>query len=154
MGASHVLDVGYFPIFTNASDEIHHRAVCFVPTYKFLKDGKCKYIEEGSELDDISTPYECSNQSRSIGECEYFVHNEAEGKCSCCDFHRKPSKMSDLDLTATGYKTYRLLIVDVPRLPDLHQWKKVRHVPSTGNWHPARDNLSGTEEYGVSNDDT
>ena len=33
-------------------------------------------------------------------------------------------------------------------------WKKVRHVPATGNWHPASDHLAGSEVYGDSTDDS
>jgi len=29
-------------------------------------------------------------------------------------------------------------------ISDLSAWKKVRHVPGTGNWHPAVDHLDGT----------
>lgn len=38
-------------------------------------------------------------------------------------------------------------------ISDLSAWTKVRHSPATGNWHPATDNLAGSEVYGDSTDD-
>ena len=33
-------------------------------------------------------------------------------------------------------------------------WTRVRHVPAGNTWHPAKDQLDGTEEYGSPSDDT
>ena len=34
------------------------------------------------------------------------------------------------------------------------EWVKVRHVPSGDTWHPATDQLLGTDSYGTPYDDT
>ena len=32
-------------------------------------------------------------------------------------------------------------------------WRHVRHVPGGDTWHPATDQMRGTEVYGVNGDD-
>ena len=37
---------------------------------------------------------------------------------------------------------------------DLTGWEHVRHVPADKTWHPAKDRLAGTEEYGTYSDNS
>ena len=39
-------------------------------------------------------------------------------------------------------------------LKDKAAWTRVRHVPAGNTFHPAKDLLNGTEEYGNPSDDT
>ena len=54
-----------------------------------------------------------------------------------------------------NYKTYKLNVDEPPQLPDMHRWRKVRHIPGTAAaWHTAADDLAGTAEYGDPDDDS
>ena len=81
----------------------------------------------------------CTDSSCSYGSYPCNSDSECAGNLKCQDFKEHgTSQTCNLNL----YERYDT--------KNFENWVKVRHVPaSEGKWHPATDNLAGSDVYGT-----
>ena len=98
-----------------------------------------------------SGKYECSHK------CPGKII-DTECKCACvpaqsCQAHRDHKRPAN-KIAADQAAAYKIAADKAFANNIGTNWTRVRHVPAGNSWHPARDLLNGTEEYGDPSDDT
>ena len=107
----------------------------------------------GSDVLNLETCFDWV-KGRNVPGSKFFAFKSRGKYCYACVASYTGTSSASTKRDDTN--VYQMITKVEPTIKDESKlkWTRVRHVPAGNTWHPSKDYLVGTEEYGDPKDDT